>query len=63
MDSNQLVQNLWNYCNILRDDLSACGNAQADGLSYGDYSSALLLRTGYERLTFLLFLTCVIIKS
>jgi hypothetical protein len=25
---------VWNYCNILRDDLSACGHAQADGLSY-----------------------------
>jgi type I restriction enzyme M protein len=32
--SHQLVQKLWNYCNILRDDLSACGHAQADGLSY-----------------------------
>jgi type I restriction enzyme M protein len=28
-NSHQLVQKLWNYCNILRDD----------GLSYGDYSS------------------------
>jgi hypothetical protein len=26
-DSSQLVQEPWNYCNILRDD----------GLSYGDY--------------------------
>jgi len=26
-DPSQLVQKLWNYCNILRDD----------GLSYGDY--------------------------
>ena len=26
-DSSHLVQKLWNYCNILRDD----------GLSYGDY--------------------------
>jgi hypothetical protein len=25
--SQQIVQELWNYCNILRDD----------GLSYGDY--------------------------
>ena len=33
-NSSQLVQKLWNYCNILRDDLSACGNAQAGGLSY-----------------------------
>ena len=41
--SHQLVQKLWNYCNILRDD----------GLSYGDYPSASL-RTGSERLTFLL---------
>ncbi len=52
--STQLVQKLWNYCNILRDD----------GLSYllarhaqasGDYPSTLL-RTGSEQLTFLLFL-------
>ncbi len=30
-DSGQLVQKLWNYCNILRDD----------GLSYGDYVEQL----------------------
>ena len=29
--SNQLVQKLWNYCNVLRDD----------GLSYGDYVEQL----------------------
>jgi type I restriction enzyme M protein len=29
----QLVQKLWNYCNILRDD----------GLSYGDYVEQLIL--------------------
>jgi hypothetical protein len=29
---NQLVQKLWNYCNILRDD----------GLSYGDYVKQLI---------------------
>ena len=43
--SHQLVQKLWNYCNILRDD----------GLSYGDYASAWL-STGCEQVTFLLFL-------
>ncbi|GEM_PF-2538316 len=44
-----IVQKLWNYCNILRDD----------GLSYGDYPSAEFilsgvegLRTGSEQLTF-----------
>ena len=31
--SQQLVQKLWNYCNILRDD----------GLSYGDYVQQLTL--------------------
>jgi type I restriction-modification system DNA methylase subunit len=30
-NSSQLVQKLWNYCNILRDD----------GLSYGDYVEQL----------------------
>jgi len=30
-NSHQLVQKLWNYCNILRDD----------GLSYGDYVEQL----------------------
>ena len=30
-NSNALVQKLWNYCNILRDD----------GLSYGDYVEQL----------------------
>jgi len=48
--STQIVQKLWNYCNILRDDLSAC-NAQASG----DYPSAWL-RRGSEQLTYLLFL-------
>jgi type I restriction enzyme M protein len=31
MSSSALVQKLWNYCNILRDD----------GLSYGDYVEQL----------------------
>ena len=29
--SNQIVQKLWNYCNVLRDD----------GMSYGDYVEQL----------------------
>jgi hypothetical protein len=51
--SSQLVQKLWNYCSILRDDglsyLLARG-AQASG----DYASAWL-STGSEQLTFLFF--------
>src|SRR3990172_1150057 len=43
--SSQIVQKLWNYCNVLRDD----------GMSYDDYPSASL-RTGSEQLTYLLFL-------
>ena len=31
MTSNGIVQKLWNYCNVLRDD----------GLSYGDYVEQL----------------------
>jgi len=45
MAPNQIVQKLWNYCNVLRDD----------GMSYGAYPSARL-RTGVEQLTYLLFL-------
>jgi hypothetical protein len=61
--SQQIVQKLWNYSNVLRDDLSAC-NAQADRMSYllarcaqasGDYPSARL-RAGVEQLTYLLFI-------
>jgi hypothetical protein len=33
--SQQIVQKLWNYCNVLRDDW----------MSYGDYPSTML-RTG-----------------
>ena len=62
MTSSAIVQKLWNYCNILRDDglsyLLARG-AQASG----DYpsaesilSAAEELRTGSEQLTLLLFL-------
>lgn len=38
-DSTQIVQKLWNYCNILRDD----------GLSYGDYVEQLSPRTCGDR--------------
>ena len=37
--SQQLVQKLWNYCNILRDD----------GLSYGDYVEHTLALSLRER--------------
>lgn len=43
MTSQQIVQRLWNYCNILRDD----------GLSYGDYveqlTYLLFLKMAHER--------------
>ena len=32
MNTSSIVQKLWNYCNVLRDD----------GMSYGDYPSASL---------------------
>src|SRR6185437_12693620 len=41
--STQIVQKLWNYCNVLRDD----------GLSYGDYVEQLpyllFLKMAHER--------------
>ncbi len=41
--SQQIVQKLWNYCNVLRDD----------GLSYGDYveqlTYLLFLKMAHER--------------
>jgi type I restriction enzyme M protein len=43
MTAQQIVQKLWNYCNILRDD----------GLSYGDYveqlTYLLFLKMAHER--------------
>jgi len=63
MTSSAIVQKLWNYCNVLRDDPSApdcehrsgrCEHAQVDG----DYPSTSL-RTGSEQLTYLLFLKTV----
>jgi len=45
MSPADIVQKLWNYCNVLRDD----------GMSYGDYPSASL-RAGSEQLTFALTL-------
>jgi len=54
MSPSAIVQKLWNYCNVLRDDLSAWVHAQVGGLSYrlahsaqasGGYPSTLL-RTG-----------------
>ncbi len=52
MNPADIVQKLWNYCNVLRDDLSAClpvrvTHLQTGGMSYGDY---------VEQLTYLLFL-------
>ena len=33
MNASTLIQKLWNYCNVLRDD----------GMSYGDYVEQLTL--------------------
>jgi type I restriction enzyme M protein len=45
MNASSLVQKLWNYCNVLRDD----------GLSYGDYveqlTFLLFLKMADERLS------------
>ena len=45
MNTSTIVQKLWNYCNVLRDD----------GMSYGDYPSTSL-RAGSEQIIDLLFL-------
>lgn len=57
---SQIVQKLWSYCNVLRDDLSAWdlpalqqAGAQAGGMSYGDYPSTKL-RAGVEQSAFFL---------
>src|SRR4030067_1291107 len=36
MNQSSIVQKLWNYCNVLRDD----------GMSYGDYVEAALAHLG-----------------
>jgi type I restriction enzyme M protein len=62
MTSSAIVQKLWNYCNVLRDDGMSCLLARGAQAS-GDYpsvesilSAAEGLRTGSEQLTYLLFL-------
>jgi len=40
LNTNTIVQKLWNYCNVLRDD----------GMSYGDYPSTPL-RAGSTHLS------------
>jgi hypothetical protein len=57
MSSSVIVQKLWNYCNVLRDDLSACEHAQAGGMSYLlACTHRQARRQGSEQLTYLLFL-------
>jgi len=49
MNSSLIVPKLWNYCNVLRDDLSACG-AQPGGVSREDYVEPLrVFVDGYSR--------------
>ncbi len=46
MGSSAIVQKLWNYCNVLRDD----------GMSYGDYPGSSPGQADNEQLMYLLFL-------
>jgi transposase InsO family protein len=46
MNTSSIVQKLWNYCNVLRDD----------GMSYGDYPVNYTGQANSEQLTYLLFL-------
>ena len=56
MTSSAIVQELWNYCNVLRDDLSA--PARADLFARTRRQAR---RRGSEQLTYLLFLfTCAL---
>ena len=49
MNTSAIVQKLWNYCNVLRDD----------GMSYGDYveqlTYLLFLKMADERPEFVIF--------
>jgi type I restriction enzyme M protein len=38
-EANRIVQKLWSYCTVLRDD----------GLSYGDYLEQLFLKLAHEQ--------------
>jgi type I restriction enzyme M protein len=46
MNTATIVQKLWNYCNVLRDN----------GMSYGDYPGTSPGQADNEQLTYLLFL-------
>jgi type I restriction enzyme M protein len=46
MSPVDIVNKLWNYCNVLRDD----------GMSYGDYPGSSPGQANNEQLTYLLFL-------
>ena len=46
MNTSTIVQKLWNYCNVLRDD----------GMSYGDYPGSSPGQADNEQLTFALTL-------
>ncbi len=46
MNTASIVQKLWNYCNVLRDD----------GMSYGDYPGSSPGQANSGQLTYLLFL-------
>ena len=41
MSAAEIVNKVWNYAHVLRDDLSAC-NAQAGGVGYGDYVEQII---------------------
>ena len=46
MSPADIVQKLWNYCNVLRDD----------GMSYGNYPGSSLGQAKNEQLTYFLLL-------
>ena len=63
MSTADIVQKLWNYCNVLCDNLSACVHSQAGGMSCLPARCAQAGGVYVEQPTYLLFLKMADILS